>query len=366
MFLGGGVQEYVLAIRDGLNKRGHKAFIITPLPRSYKGPKHPGMIMIGTSAKWKAYGTIATISVSVDTDTLEEMLAREKFDILHFHEPWAPMLARQILSKSDTINIGTFHAAIPERLMGKTIEKVITPYTKSILKYLDVLTAVSSAATKYVSSLTPRKIYPVPNGIDTKKFVPSRTSRDNQKLKKLFYVGRLEKRKGVSYLLDAFKLISDKDPNYRLTIAGDGQDREKLMAKVKEDSIKNVEFIGFVEEKKKLELYANSDLFVSPAIYGESFGIVLLEAMASGCVTVAGNNPGYESVMTGTGQISIVDPKNSEDFARRIKLLANDEALRKVWRDWAIKEVKKYDYSNIIDAYELIYKAAYAKKNIKE
>lgn len=363
MFLGGGVQEGVLAIRDGLTKRGHKAYIITPQPRNYNGPKHPGMIMIGTAASWKTYGTTSQISVSVDTDELDRMLEHHKFDILHFHEPWAPMLARQILSRSNTINIGTFHAALPERLMGRTIEKVITPYTKSILKYLDVLTAVSPAAAKYAGSLTHRKIYLVPNGIDINKYKPSITNGNEKKEEVIFYVGRLEKRKGLKYLLKAFKLISDEDASYKLVIAGDGQDREKLEEQVKDEQIKNVKFLGFVDEKTKLKLFETADLFCSPAIYGESFGIVLLEAMASGCVTVAGNNPGYDSVLAGKGQISVVNPKDTAEFARRLKLLSTDKEIRQVWRKWGYEEAKKYDYEKVIDSYETIYRVAYNKKN---
>ena len=363
IFLGGGVQEGVLAIRDGLVKRGHKAYIITPQPRDYDGPKHPGIIMVGGAAKWRSYGTTTQVSASVDLDSLSVMLKREKFDILHFHEPWAPMLSRQILTRSNAINIGTFHAALPDRIMGRTIEKVITPYTKSVLKYLDVLTAVSPAASKYVSTLTPRKIFIVPNGIDTSKYKPSSVDKNVHNKKTIFYVGRLEKRKGLKYLIKAFKLIVDEDPNFELIIAGGGPDRPKLEDQIKDEKVKNVKFLGHISEATKQRLFVESDLFCSPAIYGESFGIVLLEAMASGCVTVAGNNPGYETVLKDLGQISIVNPKDSIEFARRLKLLATNMGLRSVWREWAYKYANNYTYEKVIDRYEMMYKAAYEKQH---
>ena len=107
--------------------------------------------------------------------------------------------------------------------------------------------------------------------------------------------------------------------------------------------LRNVEFLGFIDDHIKLQLLHSADLFCSPAIYGESFGIVLLEAMASGLVTVAGNNPGYESVMTGLGQLSLVDPRDSKEFAHRMELLLTDEGIRLLWKKWAKKHVKQFE-----------------------
>lgn len=365
MFKGGGVQECVLALREGLQARGHKAYVITPRPRDYDGPKVPGLIMVGGGTEVKTFfSTSGQVSASVDGDALQEILDRENFDILHFHEPWNPILSRQIMSRSDAINIATFHAALPDRFVTKTIEKVITPYTRSILKYLDVLTAVSVAATTYVKTLTHRRIYIIANGIDLRKYkFQKKTKPGSKKTKTIFYVGRLERRKGLRYLIDAFAMLHKVHPNYRLLIAGEGPDRERLEEYAGEMGAGGVKFLGFIEEQDKLKLFQESDIFCSPAIYGESFGIVLLEAMASGCVVVAGNNPGYENVMKGTGQLSLINPKDTKEFARRLLLLASDEKLRDHWRDWAKNEVQQYDYEKIIDQYEMLFIAAYTKKH---
>lgn len=366
MFRGGGVQEYVLALRNGFVERGHKAFVITPQPRSYKGPKVPGIIMVGGAAPFRAQRTMTDLSVSVDVDSLEEVLQEQNFDILHFHEPWVPILSRQILTRSDAIHFGTFHAAMSERRTQRTIEKVVTPYTRPLLGYLDVLTAVSPTATNYVRTLTKRNIYIIPNGIEVDKF-RRKTPDDRPKdVKTILYIGRLEKRKAVKQLIDAFALLHSAHKNYRLIIAGDGPDREKLEDLVKEQKIGNVTFLGFVSDAKKKKLLQESEVMCSPAMYGESFGIVLIEAMAAGCVAIAGNNSGYESVMTGSGQISIVNPKDTREFARRLLLLASDESLRRHWLDWAENEIKKYDYLNIVDQYLKLYQMAYDKKHAQE
>lgn len=363
MFRGGGVQEYVLALRNGFVERGHKAYVITPQPRSYKGPKVPGIIMVGGATPFRAQRTMADISASVDVDSLEKVLNEENFDILHFHEPWVPMLSRQILTRSDAIHFGTFHAAMSERRTQRTIERVITPYTKPLLGYLDVLTAVSPTATNYVKTLTSRNIYLIPNGIEIEKFRKKSPETRPNDVKTVLYIGRLEKRKAVKQLIEAFGLINSVHKNYRLVIAGDGPEREKLEDLVKEQKISNVTFLGFVSDEKKVKLLQESEVMCSPAMYGESFGIVLLEAMAAGAVAIAGNNSGYESVMTGSGQISIVNPKDTKEFARRILLMASDEGLRKHWLNWADNEIKKYDYLNIVDQYLKLYKTAYDKKH---
>lgn len=361
MYIGGGVQEVVLALRDGLIAKGHQALIITPQPRSHNGSKGEGIITIGGSRPIYSYATTTHISASIDTDALERTLLREEFDLLNFHEPWTPMLSRQILSRSNAVHVGTFHATLPDRLMARTLERVITPYTKSILKYLDSLTAVSPAAAKYVSSLTNKSIKIVPNGIDLSKYSPPEEYR-NTTTKTIFYVGRLEKRKGLKHLLDAFALLHKKNQHFRLVIAGDGPDREKLQDYVDENGIPHVRFLGYIDDAVKHKYLLQSDLFCSPALYGESFGIVLLEAMASGCVVVAGNNPGYESVLKDRGQLSIVNPKDAPEFARRLNLLAHDEGLRAVWREWALREVKKYDYQQVVEDYFEIYQSAYVEK----
>ncbi len=365
IFKGGGVQEYVLGLRDGFVASGHRAYVVTPQPRDYDGPKVPGIVMVGGATPIRSFHTYAQVSASVDTEKLEEVLNEYNFDILHFHEPWVPMLSRQILMRSDAINIGTFHAAMSERRSSRTLEKVITPYTGSILKYLDVLTAVSPVATNYVRSLTSRQISIIPNGINIEKYRNPKERKSPPDKKTILYIGRLEKRKAVKHLINAFSIIHDIHKQYELVIVGEGPEKPRLEEQIEELGVSNITFLGHVDNDEKIRLLQNSDVFCSPALYGESFGIVLLEAMASGCVVVAGANAGYESVLTGSGQISLVNPKDSKEFARRLLLMASDEGLRKHWLNWASNEVEKYSYSNIVSQYIKLYELAYAKKHPK-
>lgn len=353
---GGGVQEHVRAMHAELLLRGYDAKIITPQPRDAETLVLPNVIFVGTSTDFRSpTHTSIQISVSVNGDKIAQMLDREQFDILHFHEPWVPDLSRQILTRSNAINIATFHAKIPETLMSRSIVKVVTPYMKSVLKYFHLFTAVSASATEYARSLTEDPIHIVPNGIDLAAYHQQPKRSDRSGLKSILYIGRLERRKGIKYLLQAYKILSLADPDVRLIIAGDGPDREKLELLAEDLELPNIEFLGYISEKTKHQLLAEADLFCSPAVYGESFGIVLLEAMATGLVTVAGNNSGYRDLMTGIGALSIVDPHDGEEFARRLQLLLCEPKLRALWQKWAVEYVKQYSYKNIVDEYEKLY-----------
>ncbi|HJQ09302.1 MAG TPA: glycosyltransferase family 4 protein [Candidatus Saccharimonadales bacterium] len=355
---GGGVQEIVYAMQHELNSRGHDAYIITPRPQDYTGEPRERMLFVGGAADFNSpLSTTFQVSASV-SDTINRMLETEQFDILHFHEPWVPMLSFQMLSRSNTINVATFHAKLPENIMSRTMARVVTPYTKSVLRYIHSFTAVSDAAAEYVSTLTDESIAIIPNGIDLNHFKPPKRFIDGRKRKTILYVGRLEQRKGVKYLLHAFKLLQEVRPDVSLVIAGDGVDRTKLEMLAVDLELKNVTFMGYVSEADKQRLMRSADLFCAPSLYGESFGIVLLEAMASGLVTVAGDNPGYEAVLEGLGAISLVNPKHGAEFARRLELLLHETDLRKLWRKWALQEARQYSYQRIVSQYEEVYRQA--------
>jgi phosphatidylinositol alpha-mannosyltransferase len=353
----GGVLEVVLALKSGLEERGHHVKLITPLPRG-NDVEHPDdIIFFGTSTDFRSVAhTTAQISSTADDEHIDAILAKEQFDILHFHEPWIPFLSRQLLQRSNSVNIATFHAKVPESLASRSFVKAMTPYLKSVMKYLHVYTAVSESGAEYVAGLTDEPITIIPNGIDLKKYkkVAKKRKKEGDETTILF-IGRLERRKGVQYLLSAFQLLAQENPNTKLVIVGDGPQREKLELMAEDLKVPHVNFLGFVSEELKIKLLAEADLLCSPALYGESFGIVLLEAMATGTVCVAGNNSGYVDVMQGLGALSIVNPEDTQEFARRMDMLLHEAPLRTLWQKWAAGYVKQFDNSLIVDRYEELY-----------
>jgi phosphatidylinositol alpha-mannosyltransferase len=202
----GGVNEVILALQAGLKANGHVAKIITPKPRGYDPKEDKDIIFIGTSTDVRSPAATTTqVSSSDDTEKIDAILDEEQFDILHFHEPWSPLLSRQLLQRSKAVNIATFHSKVPEATMTRTVIKVVTPYLKSVMGYLDELTAVSPSGADYASTLTEKTISIIPNGIDLDiyKQMPVKKKSDE---KLILFVGRLERRKGVRYLLRAFQI----------------------------------------------------------------------------------------------------------------------------------------------------------------
>lgn len=354
----GGVSEIVVQLQKSLIEKGHDVKIITPRPRAHIDDPPENMILVGRSAKMNTpFATMVDFGFEADGDEIQAILDKEQFDILHFHEPWVPLLSRQILTRSKCVNVATFHATPPGTLVSKSILNVVIPYTRSVISYLHSFTAVSDSAAEYIRSMTNQYVQIVPNGIDLDNITYKRLPKKSSK-KTIFYLGRLEKRKGVDFLVDAYARLRQDHDDVRLVIGGSGVKRKSLEKYIAQYEIPDVEFIGFVADEDKYSLLANSDVYCSPAIYGESFGMVLLEAMAVGTPIVAGNNPGYASVMTETGRLSLVDPKNEIDFAYRLELLLYDENIRKLYKKWALEHVQKYKFDIVASAYEQVYEEA--------
>jgi phosphatidyl-myo-inositol alpha-mannosyltransferase len=363
----GGVQDVVLQLQKHLTAKGHKVLIITPRPTGHFEDEPEGMVMIGKSRKTNSpFATMVDWSVNSNNEDIDELLEREKFDILHFHEPWQPFVSLQILSRSGAVNIATFHAKLPDSIVHKTLLNMTLPYTTSVIKFLDICTAVSGAAADYIKTFTDMPITIIPNGIDLERFTASKAPVKKSKKKTILFLGRLEKRKGLKYLILAYALLREQHNDVRLVIAGNGVQQEALEELVAEYDIPDVSFLGYWPEEKKIQLMASADVFCSPAIFGESFGIVLLEAMSLGVPVVAGDNPGYVGVLKERGLLSLVTPQNTTDFARRLELFLYDEAIRKDWQNWATEYVKQFRFEAVADKYEELYKQSLKKYHGKE
>ncbi len=361
-FRPGGVQNCIRDIADELEKRGHYVRIIAARPKVVPPRVDPRLLLLGGSRELNSLATKADVGVSGSVEKTDALLAAEQFDVLHFHEPAVPVFGLQLLARSTSANVATMHASMPDGVVTRSYQKLMSPIARSIQTKAHAITAVSSVAEVTARTYLPEaEIHIVPNGIQLSDFVGpplQRTSRT----KTIVYIGRLEKRKGVRYLLKSYAQLRKNHDDVRLIIAGDGDLRTSLESFVTKHAIADVQFKGYVSNTERLRLLRRATLYVSPALYGESFGIVLLEAMAAGTVVVAGNNPGYASVMQGRGRLSLVNPLSTDDFAQRLELLLYDNELRAIWLDWANEYVQQFDFPRIVDQYEVVYRKAIAVK----
>jgi phosphatidylinositol alpha-mannosyltransferase len=361
----GGVGEIVVNLHAGLTRKGHKVKIITPRPTGFEGSTPEDYILLGTSAKFNGgLATDGTLTFNVDSDEIKRVLNEEKFDVINFHEPWAPILARQMLQYSDTAHVGTFHANLIDSPAAKSLVNLFAPYGKSISGKLDLVTATSPVPAKVILDKDPKgklvkELVYIPCGINLRRFQTKPASAiKHPQTKAILYVGRLEGRKGVKYLLRAYNELAKRHADVQLLVAGSGPDEQKLRDEVKNSEIPNVTFLGFISDEDKIHHLHRADVFCSPATKGEGFGVVLLEAMAAGTPIVAGDNAGYVSVMEETGAISLVNPKDTVDFARRLEIMLFNEDIRTLWQTWAKAYIKQFDYVHIVDQYEAAYKEA--------
>jgi phosphatidylinositol alpha-mannosyltransferase len=198
----------------------------------------------------------------------------------------------------------------------------------------------------------------IPNGVNLSEFNPEvakidrfeKTDPYGKRQINILFVGRIEERKGLIYLLQAYKLLQAKYDNLRLIIVGDGPLKEECQKYATDNGLNNIHWEGTQAGPIISHYYASCDIYCSPAIFGESFGIVLLEAMACGKPVVGYANQGYKELLKGTkGEEFLVEPKNIEELASKIEKLSEDEKLRKEMGGWGIEESKKYSWEKVAD-----------------
>jgi len=310
---------------------GHDVRVIAPASRAVPdfGDR---FIPIGRPRPIPSSGSIARVTISLTlAPKIREVLEREKFDVVHLHEPLMPMLCTTVLRLSKAANIGTFHASY-----GKPGYNFARPIGKWILRRwfhnLAGKIAVSKPAVEYASTNFPGFYNIIPNGVDVGHFSPdvAPIERFNDGRPNILFVSRLEKRKGLNYLLEAFRQVKREVPDCRLIVVGPGTRlRRKYERYVARNHIQDVFFIGFASYEELPRYYQTADIFCAPAVASESFGIILLEAMAMGKPVVASSIEGYASVVSHGEDGLLVPPADKDSLARALVSLLGDEALRR-------------------------------------
>lgn len=343
----GGVVNHISCLEQQFTRLGHDVKIISPASKAVYtlGDR---FIRIGTPRPIPVSGSIARITVSVRLESqIKEVFEREKFDICHLHEPLMPTLCTTVLRLKHTPMVGTFHAS-----GGKPWYTMFSPVMKWYLdrwfRKLDGRIAVSKIALNYVNTFFPSEYTIIPNGIDTHHFNSHASPIDKFKDGKLnlLFVGRFEKRKGFDYLLKAYRLVKQEVPDCRLIAVGPGvRLRNKYEKQVSKNGLKDVIFTGYAPYSDLPKYYMTADIVCFPATGRESFGIVLLEAMAAGKPIVASAIDGYASVLSDGVDGIAVPPRDSEKLAEAILKLGTDEQLRQQMGSSGKPKAMQYDWS---------------------
>jgi len=320
----GGANAHIRETYAHLKGMGHQVRILTA-PWG-DDPPAQDVIQIGRAVAVPFNGSIGRVTLSLRLEWLvSRMLDREKFDIIHHHEPFVPFLSFQILDAAKCPNVATFHSFGCFSISYWLGRVVLDHY----MQKFDERIAVSSAARHFVSRYFPGDYRIIPNGVDVDFYAHARPFPEFRDGKvNILFVGRVEPRKGVMYLARAYARIKPKYPQTRLIIVGRGPEIGDVRRFVHDRRLADVFFAGRVEDADKASFYKTADIYVAPSTGQESFGIVLLEAMAAGVPIVASDIHGFKRVVERNVQGILVEPRNPRALAAALYALARDPDLR--------------------------------------
>ncbi len=338
----GGVQQHVHHLATALRRLGDDVTIVGPGGRS-----RGGMLSVGPSVRIPFNDSVAPIALrpAVARRTVEALRELAP-DVVHVHEPAVPWVSLAATARSPAPVVATFHAWSDRDRLYRSATRVL----RRTLRGIDAHIAVSQAAAAYHGAALGRRTESftvIPNGVEVARFRGATPFSQMREQPSLLFVGRLEPRKGLDQLLHAVSRLKATRPDLRLYVVGDGPDRDRCQQLLPARLRSDVVFLGRVDDAELPRFYASCDLFVAPALGGESFGIVLIEAMAAGCPVVASDIPGYASVITDRVDGRLVPPRDPEALADAIASLLDNPSLAGALSRAASAAVDRYDWSAV-------------------
>lgn len=370
----GGVSEHVGHCAAALARRGHDVTVVTGRPLhvghspAHADPSLPGLdrvrvVRLGTGLLVPFQGAFVDLVVSASLSAeLDELWRRERFDLVHVHQPLTPSLPLLTSFRRPAPLVGTFHAAGERsRLFRAFREPLAWHYAR-----FDLRLAVSPAAQRFVTAEFAPAPLVVPNGVDTRRFHPGVPvpvgARDGRFT--VLFVGRLDPRKGLGVLLAAWpRVVRELAGEARLNVVGSSALAPLVRAWLPAELRRTVHFAGAVAARDLPGWYAAADVFCSPATRNESFGIVLLEAMATGKPVVCSDLPGYRAVCRPRVEGLLAPPGDAEALAATLTALARDAQLARRLGRAGRERAEAFDWSHVAAGLESLYGDALAGRD---
>lgn len=358
-----GVQQYVLNVGAQLKKHGHEVHYLVG---QTKRTDVPNTHSLSKNLKVDFNKNRMSTPLPASKRSLKRLLKAHKFDVLHVQMPYSPFLGGKLIklaNKMGVPTVGTFHILPASGLEQKGLQMLST-LQKRTINMLSKVIAVSDPAKVCAQDVLNRDVTVVPNPVSVSRYKPRHKTKTANNM---VFLGRLVERKGCMQLLHALEWLNSRDlleDDVYITICGDGPLRQQLELYVKLHHLaKKVSFAGRVTEQEKVQYLQNATVAVFPSLSGESFGIVLIEAMAAGVPTViAGDNPGYRFVMDNKEQ-QIVDPNKIEIFAAQLlHYLQNPKEREKSFK-WQQKRVAEFALPKVTSQLERIYQEVIANSS---
>ena len=339
----GGVQQQVLGLARSLRAKGHEVRVLGPCD----GPPPDAFVTpLGNSLPTAVNGSIAPLApdASAALRTIRA-LNDEAFDVVHVHEPLVPGPSLTALLVKMAPVVATFHSA-GESAAYRTFSRQL----KWVASRIDIRVAVSKDAVELAQRYIGGDYEVLFNGIELGDYSsPSTTPRENA----IFFIGRHEERKGLSNLLEA---LAQLPPDVRLWIASDGPQTAELKTRFASDS--RIEWLGRISDSEKISRMSRASVFCAPSLHGESFGVVLLEAMAAGTPVVASNLDGYRNVATDDETALLVETGNVASLATALARVLADSQLAARLTANGREHAQRFSMDALADRYIEMYERA--------
>jgi phosphatidyl-myo-inositol alpha-mannosyltransferase len=347
----GGVQSHVRALGRTLRSRGHEVQILAPSSMTLTHQLVGGedVKLVGRAVGIPANGSVAPLAFGPLAATGIRVALRDfEPDVVHLHEPLIPSLSLLALLNCKVPAVGTFHAAREE----SRAYSASRPILRRAMRRLEVRTAVSDAARDLISEYFPGDYALTPNGVEFDRFADAMPM-DLGPGKKILFLGRLERRKGLEVLIRAAAQLRDLD--VELIVAGTGP-LEKTNKSLAEETGVRARFLGRVGEEELPRLYRSVDVYCAPGLGGESFGIVLLEALAAGTPVVASDLAGYRAVASGAARLT--PPGQSAALAAELRSVLTDAKVAGEMRKQGSRLAAMFDWKRLANGVEAVYERA--------